>query len=145
MAIDTQLPLIILVDSGTASASEIVAGALQDYDRATIMGRRSFGKGLVQSIRPLPYNGKMKVTTAKYYIPSGRCVQAIDYAQRNEDGSVAYIPDSLTHEFHTAGGRIVKDGGGITPDVELTAKNYSMLTVSLVRNHVSTVNISAFF
>ncbi|MBQ7194680.1 MAG: S41 family peptidase [Bacteroidales bacterium] len=134
--IDTKLPLIILVDSGTASASEIVAGALQDYDRAVIMGRRSFGKGLVQSIRPLPYNGKMKVTTAKYYIPSGRCVQAIDYAQRNEDGSVAYIPDSLTHEFHTAGGRIVKDGGGITPDVELTAKNFSMLTVSLVRNQI---------
>ena len=130
--IDTEMPVIVLVDSGTASSSEIVSGALQDYDRAVIMGRRTFGKGLVQSMRPLPYNGTMKVTTAKYYTPSGRCVQAIDYSHRNDDGSVGYIPDSLTSEFKTARGRIVRDGGGITPDVELQSKQYSRLTYSLV-------------
>ena len=129
--IDTQLPLIVMVDGGSASASEIVSGALQDYDRATIIGTRTYGKGLVQSIRPLPYNGQMKVTTAKYYTPSGRCVQAIDYSNRREDGSVAAIPDSLTNEFRTAGGRIVRDGGGITPDVEIPADPYSRLTLSL--------------
>ena len=96
------------------------------------MGERTFGKGLVKSIRSLPYGGELKVTTAKYYTPSGRCVQAIDYAQRREDGSVAHIPDSLTHEFKTAHGRIVRDGGGITPDVELKFREYSRLTYSLV-------------
>ena len=96
------------------------------------MGRRSFGKGLVQSIRPVAYNGQLKVTTAKYYTPSGRCVQAIDYSHRNEDGSVGQIPDSLTHEFRTAGGRIVRDGGGITPDVELDSPSYSRLVYSIV-------------
>ena len=130
--VDTGMPVIVLVDSGTASSSEIVSGALQDYDRATIMGRRTYGKGLVQSIRPLPYNGSMKVTTAKYYTPSGRCVQAIDYSHRNEDGSVGHIPDSLTHSFKTFHGRTVRDGGGITPDVELPAKEYSRLVYSLV-------------
>ena len=129
--IDTEMPIIVMVDGGSASASEIVSGALQDYDRATIMGTRTYGKGLVQSIRPLPYNGQMKVTTAKYYTPSGRCVQAIDYSNRREDGSVAAIPDSLTNEFRTAGGRIVRDGGGITPDVEIQAEPYSRLTLSL--------------
>ena len=130
--VDTKIPVIVLVDSGSASASEIVAGALQDMDRATIMGERTYGKGLVQSIRSLPYGGELKVTTAKYYTPSGRCVQAIDYAQRREDGSVASIPDSLTREFKTAHGRTVRDGGGITPDVKLDFREYSRLTYSLV-------------
>ncbi len=130
--IDTQLPIIVMIDSGSASSSEIVAGALQDLDRATIMGTRSYGKGLVQSIRPLPYNSQMKITTAKYYTPSGRCVQAIDYSNRNEDGSVGHTPDSLTKEFKTASGRIVRDGGGITPDVIVKAKAYSRLVYSLV-------------
>ncbi len=134
--VDTQMPLIVMVDSGSASSSEIVTGALQDLDRATVMGTRTFGKGLVQSIRPLPYNGQLKVTTAKYYTPSGRCVQAIDYAHRNEDGSVGFIPDSLAHEFKTAHGRIVKDGGGITPDVIVKGHEYSRLTYSLVYSSI---------
>ena len=134
--IDTTLPIIVLVDSGSASASEIVSGALQDLDRATIIGTRTYGKGLVQSIRPLPYNGQLKVTTAKYYTPSGRCVQAIDYSHRNEDGSVGHIPDSLIHEFKTLHGRTVRDGGGITPDFEVKAHRYSRLTYSLVMNGI---------
>ena len=134
--LDTKIPLVVLVDSGSASASEIVSGALQDMDRAVIAGTRTFGKGLVQSIRPLPYGGQLKLTTAKYYTPSGRCVQAIDYSHRNEDGSVGHIPDSLTHEFKTAMGRTVRDGGGITPDIEVKAREYSRLTYSLVVNGV---------
>ncbi len=134
--IDTRIPIIVLTDSGTASSSEIVSGAIQDLDRGTIMGTRTFGKGLVQSLRPLPYNGSLKVTTAKYYTPSGRCVQAIDYSHRNEDGSVGHIADSLTHEFRTSRGRIVRDGGGITPDVIIEGKDYSRLTYSLVVNGV---------
>ena len=130
--VDQEIPIVVLVDSGSASASEIVSGALQDYDRATIVGTRTYGKGLVQSIRPLPYDGQLKVTTAKYYTPSGRCVQAIDYSHRNEDGSVGFIPDSLTHEFTTAHGRKVRDGSGITPDFEVKAHRYSRLTYSLV-------------
>ena len=130
--IDTEIPIIVLIDSASASSSEIVAGALQDMDRATIMGVRSYGKGLVQSIRPLAYNGQMKVTTAKFYTPSGRCVQAIDYAHRNDDGSVGHIPDSLTREFRTASGRIVRDGGGITPDVAIASPSYSRLVYALV-------------
>lgn len=130
--VDTQMPVIVLVDGASASASEIVAGALQDMDRATIMGERTFGKGLVQSIRPLPYGGELKVTTAKYYTPSGRCVQVIDYSHRKDDGSVGQIPDSLTREFKTLHGRTVRDGGGITPDVTLKTKDYSRLTYSLV-------------
>ena len=130
--IDTEIPIIVMIDSGSASSSEIVSGALQDLDRATIMGKRSYGKGLVQSIVPIAYNGQMKVTTAKYYTPSGRCVQAIDYSHRNEDGSVGHIPDSLTREFKTASGRIVRDGGGITPDVDVDVPQYSRLVYSLV-------------
>ena len=134
--VDLEMPLVILVDSSSASASEIVSGALQDYDRATIIGTRTYGKGLVQSIRPLPYDGQLKVTTAKYYTPSGRCVQAIDYTHRNEDGSVGHIPDSLTHEFLTAHGRKVRDGGGVTPDFEVKAHRYSRLTYSLVMSGI---------
>ena len=130
--LDTEMPIIVMIDSGSASSSEIVSGALQDMDRAVIMGKRSYGKGLVQSIRPMPYNGQIKVTTAKYYTPSGRCVQAIDYSSRNEDGSVGHIPDSLTREFKTASGRIVRDGGGITPDVDIDLFQYSRLTYSIV-------------
>lgn len=115
--IDTDVPLVVLTDGSTASSSEIVAGALQDLDRAVIVGERSFGKGLVQTSRPLVYNGMLKVTVARYYIPSGRLIQAIDYSHRNPDGSVARIPDSLTRVWHTAAGREVRDGGGITPDV----------------------------
>ena len=134
--VDLEIPIVVLVDSGSASASEIVSGALQDLDRATIIGTRTYGKGLVQSIRPLPYDGQLKVTTAKYYTPSGRCVQAIDYSHRNEDGSVGHIPDSLTHEFKTLHGRTVRDGGGITPDFEVKGHKYSRLTYSLVLNGI---------
>lgn len=134
--IDTGIPLIIMVDSGSASSSEIVAGAIQDLDRGTIIGERTFGKGLVQSIRPIIYNGQLKVTTAKYYTPSGRCVQAIDYSHRNEDGSVGHIPDSLTHEFKTMKGRTVRDGGGITPDIKIDSPEYSRLVYSLVLSGV---------
>ena len=134
--VDTEIPLVIMVDGGSASSSEIVAGAIQDMDRGTIIGTRTFGKGLVQSVRPIAYNGQLKVTTAKYYTPSGRCVQAIDYAKRNEDGSIGHIPDSLTRTFHTAKGRPVKDGGGITPDVEIKAEQYSRLVYSLVLSGV---------
>lgn len=130
--VDTEIPIIVMIDSGSASSSEIVAGAFQDLDRAVIMGKRSYGKGLVQSILPMPYNGQVKVTTAKYYTPSGRCVQAIDYSNRNEDGSVGHIPDSLTKEFRTVSGRVVRDGGGITPDVDIPVQTYSRLVYSLV-------------
>lgn len=134
--VDTKIPIKVLVDGGTASSAEIVSGALQDYDRATILGSRTYGKGLVQSIRQLPYGGELKVTTAKYYTPSGRCVQAIDYSSRNEDGSVSQIPDSLTREFRTVHGRTVRDGGGITPDDTLTSYKYSRLIYSLVLNGI---------
>ena len=117
--LDLEIPLVVLVDGITASASEILSGSLQDLDRAVIIGNRTYGKGLVQTLRNLPYNSSMKITTAKYYIPSGRCVQAIDYSKRNADGSIARTPDSLTHVFHTAAGREVRDGGGIRPDIEV--------------------------
>lgn len=131
------LPLLVLVNRNTASASEIVSGALQDLDRAVIMGERSFGKGLVQETRDLPYDNLMKITVAKYYLPSGRLVQAIDYSRRNPDGSVAPTPDSLRREFKTRGGRIVLDGGGITPDVTLKPDSAdSYLVYQLVKDNV---------
>jgi carboxyl-terminal processing protease len=117
--LDSLIPLVILINGTSASASEIVAGSLQDMDRAVLVGQRSFGKGLVQSTRNLPYEGKLKVTISKYYIPSGRCIQVLDYAHRNSDGSAAAIPDSLTSVFYTAKGRPVRDGGGVRPDVEI--------------------------
>ena len=130
--LDEKLKLVVLVDGGSASASEIVSGALQDLDRATIMGTRTYGKGLVQNVHSLPYGGQLKVTIAKYYTPSGRCVQARDYSHRNPDGSVGMIPDSLTREFKTLKGRTVRDGGGITPDVILTVPEYDDIVYSLV-------------
>lgn len=117
--VDTEIPIVVLVSEGSASASEIVAGALQDYDRAVLIGKKTFGKGLVQTTRPLAYNSQLKVTTAKYYIPSGRCIQALDYAHRKEDGSVDRMADSLKTEFKTKGGRKVFDGGGLDPDISL--------------------------
>lgn len=113
------MKLVVLTNRGSASASEILAGALQDLDRGLIIGERTFGKGLVQNIRPVGYGGHLKITTAKYYIPSGRCIQAIDYSHRNKDGSLARVPDSLTTEFKTRKGRIVRDGGGIVPDTTI--------------------------
>ena len=117
--LDLEIPIAVLVDGGTASAAEILSGSLQDLDRAVVIGNRTYGKGLVQTLRNLPYNSSMKITTAKYYIPSGRCVQAIDYSKRNADGYIARTPDSLTTVFHTAAGREVRDGGGIRPDIEV--------------------------
>lgn len=115
--VDTEIPLAVIINRGSASASEVVAGTFQDYDRAVILGERSFGKGLVQISRPLSYNAQLKVTTAKYYIPSGRCVQVLDYSHRREDGSVEAVPDSLKKAFTTLNGRTVYDGGGIEPDI----------------------------
>lgn len=125
------LPLAVLVNSSSASASEIVAGALQDLDRAVIIGQRSFGKGLVQSPRPMPYNGLLKLTTAKYYTPSGRCIQALDYTHRRDDGSVGHVPDSLIKAFKTTVGRTVYNGGGIMPDVKIEAEYLSKFTAIL--------------
>lgn len=129
--VDTEIPLVVLVNRSSASASEIVAGALQDLDRAVVVGQRTFGKGLVQTTRPLSYNTQLKVTTAKYYIPSGRCIQALDYTHRNEDGSVGHIPDSLISEFTTRNGRKVYDGGGIRPDIDVEADQLSKIAISL--------------
>lgn len=135
-AVDSNIPLVVLTNSATASASEIVSGVIQDYDRGILIGQRTFGKGLVQATRPLPYDAQLKVTTAKYYIPSGRSIQAIDYAKKNEDGSVAKIPDSLMVAYKTKGGRTVYDGGGIAPDIEVEVEYYSHLLLSLVRQNI---------
>ncbi|MEL5893371.1 S41 family peptidase [Bacteroides sp. GD17] len=134
--LDLEIPLAVLVNGGTASSSEILAGSLQDLDRAVIVGSRTFGKGLVQTTRPLPYGGTMKLTTSKYYIPSGRCVQAIDYEHRNEDGNVKRIPDSLTNVFHTAAGREVRDGGGVTPDISVKQDKLPNILYYLVNDNL---------
>ncbi len=130
--LDTTIRIAVLTNSGSASASEIVAGAIQDLDRGIVVGTRTFGKGLVQTTRDLSYNTKLKVTTAKYYIPSGRCIQALDYAHRNEDGSVGLIPDSLISEFQTKKGRKVYDGGGVAPDVKIESDMVSNLSIELI-------------
>ncbi|RYZ44935.1 MAG: peptidase S41, partial [Sphingobacteriales bacterium] len=132
---DLEIPLAVLVNHGSASASEIVAGTTQDLDRGIIIGTRSFGKGLVQNVRPLGYNTRLKITTAKYYTPSGRCIQALDYSHRNEDGSVSTVPDSLKKSFKTKMGRMVYDGGGVEPDVKLEDSNLSPLAISLLTNN----------
>lgn len=136
-AVDEKIPLAVLINRGSASASEIVAGAIQDLDRGVVIGQRSYGKGLVQITRPLNYNTQLKVTTAKYYIPSGRCIQAHNFSNPNEDGSAGIIPDSLISEFKTKNGRTVRDGGGITPDIEVLPETLSQISAELfLRNFV---------
>lgn len=134
--VDTEIPVAVLTSSMSASASEIVAGTIQDYDRGILVGRKTYGKGLVQITRPLSYNSQLKVTTAKYYIPSGRCIQAIDYSHRNADGSVGKIPDSLKVAFRTIGGREVFDGGGVDPDIKVAPKEYAPIAISLAENNL---------
>ena len=134
--LNTEIPLAVLVDRRSASASEIVAGAIQDYDRGVIIGDRSFGKGLVQNVVPLSYNTQLKITVAEYLIPSGRSIQAINYAERREDGSVAEIPDSLKEVYETKGGRVVYDGGGIEPDVTVVRPQMGQVTRALIRQHM---------
>ena len=133
---DIAIPLIVLTSRGSASASEIVSGSIQDLDRGIVVGQRTFGKGLVQSTRPLNYNTQIKITTAKYYTPSGRCIQALDYSHRNEDGSVGSIADSLKREFKTKNGRKVFDGGGVEPDIKVEMKVYSQIAQSLLSKQI---------
>ncbi len=135
-AVDKNIPLVVLVNTGSASASEIVAGAVQDLDRGIVLGQKTFGKGLVQNVIPLSYNAQMKVTVAKYYIPSGRCIQAIDYSHKNGNGNYDKIPDSLITEFQTKNGRAVFDGGGIDPDVKLKEQKFSNIAASLYTNYL---------
>ncbi|HTE29522.1 MAG TPA: S41 family peptidase [Chryseolinea sp.] len=130
--VDVDMPVVVLVSEGSASASEIVAGSLQDYDRAVLIGKKTFGKGLVQTTRPLSYNAQLKITTAKYYIPSGRCIQALDYAHRHEDGSVDRFSDSLKSSFKTKNGREVFDGGGLDPDINMDDEYLGTVTESLL-------------
>ena len=134
--IDTQLPMTVLVDENSASASEIVSGALQDLDRAVIIGKRTYGKGLVQQTKDLVYNAKIKITIAKYYIPSGRCVQALDYSNKDEDGRVEKVPDSLITAFKTKNGRIVYDGAGVMPDVKTKEEKFGMILVALISKYL---------
>ena len=131
--VDTEMPVAVLIDGASASASEIVSGSLQDLDRAVIVGQRSFGKGLVQNILPMAYNSQMKVTVSKYYIPSGRCIQAIDYSHRDEQGRATKVPDSLKTAFQTKGGRTVYDGFGIEPDVEVEPEYMSNVAIALTQ------------
>ena len=133
---DLETPLIVLINSNSASASEIVSGSIQDLDRGVIIGRRSYGKGLVQQTRKLSYNSQLKVTVAKYYIPSGRCIQALDYSNRNEDGSVGTVPDSLISTFYTRNGREVKDGGGVMPDIKMKNEEIADVTISIIRKRL---------
>lgn len=132
--LDTEIPMVVLTSQGSASASEIVAGTLQDYDRAVLIGEKTFGKGLVQTTRPLSYNAQLKVTTAKYYIPSGRCIQALDYTHRKDDGTVVKIADSLKVEFKTKNGRIVYDGGGLDPDIKVENDYIGTITSELIES-----------
>ncbi|MFN5369851.1 MAG: S41 family peptidase [Bacteroidia bacterium] len=134
--VDLNILVAVLVNRSSASASEIVSGSLQDLDRAVVIGQRSFGKGLVQTSRPLTYNTQIKITTSKYYIPSGRCIQAKDYSHRNEDGSVGTVPDSLIREFKTRNGRKVYDGGGVNPDVSLPLQEYAPVTRAIAGENV---------
>ena len=134
--LDLETPIVVLINQSSASASEIVAGAIQDLDRGIVIGKRSFGKGLVQQTKKLSYNSQLKLTVAKYYIPSGRCIQALDYSNRNEDGSVGKVPDSLMTAFKTKNGRTVYDGGGIKPDVEVEQDDISNLIVSLIQERL---------
>jgi len=144
--VDTKIGVIVLINERSASAAEIVAGALQDYDRAVLLGQKSFGKGLVQTTLPLSFNTQIKITTAKYYIPSGRCIQAIDYAKSREDGSAGTVPDSLRKAFKTANGRVVLDGAGIEPDEKVTEKGYAPISYTLVAgNHVFDFATSYFY
>ena len=132
--VDSLMPLVVMVDGGSASSSEIVCGSLQDMDRAVVVGARTYGKGLVQAIRELPYHGHLKLTTSRYYIPSGRCIQAYDYRHLNPDGSVGTVPDSLTRVFHTQGGREVRDGGGIKPDIVVHPDSLATIVYDLVES-----------
>ncbi|MDG1426808.1 MAG: S41 family peptidase [Flavobacteriales bacterium] len=134
--LDSDVPLVVLINSSSASASEIVSGSIQDLDRGVIIGQRSYGKGLVQQTRKLSYNSQLKLTVAKYYIPSGRCIQALDYSHRNQDGSVGKIPDSLMTTYKTRNGRMVKDGGGILPDIVINKDKYGMIIGSLVKERL---------
>ncbi|MGY6743352.1 MAG: S41 family peptidase [Cecembia sp.] len=134
--VDKDIPIVVLINERSASAAEIVAGALQDYDRAVLIGRKTFGKGLVQTTVPLSYNSQVKLTTAKYYIPSGRCIQAIDYSKRDENGNSSSVPDSLRNEFTTKNGRIVLDGAGIEPDLKVESKSFAPITFSLVARNL---------
>lgn len=142
--LDATIPMVVLVDGSTASSAEIVSGALQDLDRAVILGERTYGKGLVQLIREVPYHGSLKVTTSRYYIPSGRCIQAYDYRHLNPDGSAGTVPDSLTHVFKTAGGREVRDGGGIKPDVVMLPDSLPTIVYDVAVSDVALDYVNRF-